>query len=76
MGGDPAYEIRVKGHLDPAWSAWFDGLAVTNLPDGTAELHGELPDDAALHGALQKIRDLGLTLLSFHAQPVRRERAE
>lgn len=69
MGADPAYEIRVKGHLDPAWSAWFDGLAVTNLPDGTAELRGELPDDAALHGALQKIRDVGLTLLSVRLEP-------
>lgn len=69
MGADPTCEIRVKGHLDPAWSAWFDGLAVTNLPDGTAALRGELPDDAALHGALQKIRDLGLTLLSVRTEP-------
>lgn len=69
MDTKPAYQIRVKGHLDPAWSAWFDGLAVTNLPDGTAELRGELQDDAAVYGALQKIRDFGLTLISVRTEP-------
>jgi hypothetical protein len=73
MDTKPAYQIRVKGHLDPAWSAWFDGLAVTNLPDGTAELRGELQDDAAVHGALQKIRDFGLTLISVRTEPEKTE---
>jgi hypothetical protein len=69
MDTKPAYQIRVKGHLDPSWSAWFDGLAVINLPDGTAELRGKLQDDAAVYGALQKIRDVGLTLISVRTEP-------
>ncbi len=56
-------EIRVRGHLDGTWSAWFDGLALTHLPDGETVLAGDLPDQAALHGALVKVRDLGLPLL-------------
>jgi hypothetical protein len=56
-------EIRVRGHLDGTWSAWFDGLALTHLPDGETVLAGDLPDQAALHGALAKVRDLGLPLL-------------
>ena len=55
--------ISVKGHLDQRWSAWFDGLAVTNLENGETVLAGHLPDQAALHGALTKVRDLGLTLV-------------
>jgi hypothetical protein len=57
------YEIRVKGHLDDHWSAWFDGLTITNEANGEAILRGQLPDQAALHGVLIKIRDLGLPLL-------------
>ena len=68
-----AYKIRVKGHLDARWSAWFEGLSVTNLPGGEAELEGPLADQAALHGVLLKVRDLGLPLLSVRA--VRRARA-
>jgi hypothetical protein len=70
------YRVRVKGHLGPEWSAWFDGLAITNLPHGVAELAGPLADQAALHGVLLKVRDLGLPLLSVttvrparHARP-------
>ena len=60
------YEIRIKGHLGPEWSAWFDGLIITNEPDGEAVLAGPVVDQAALHGLLSKVRDLGLPLLSVH----------
>jgi hypothetical protein len=58
------YEVRLKGHLDPRWSAWFDGLMLTEDSDGTTVIHGSLVDQAALHGVLQKVRDMGLPLLS------------
>jgi hypothetical protein len=58
------YEIRVKGHLDPRWSEWFDGLQITNEPNGEALLSGYIPDQAALHGVLAKVRDLNLQLIS------------
>jgi len=58
------YVIRVAGHLDGRWAAWFDGLALTHQDDGTTVLTGRVPDQAALHGLLHKIRDLGLPLLS------------
>jgi hypothetical protein len=67
-----SYRIRVKGHLAPRWSAWFDGLTVTNLPGGEAELAGPLAGQAALHGVLLKVRDLGLPLLSV--RPIKRAR--
>ena len=58
------YEIRVKGHLDARWSAWFDGLDLSRGPDGVTVIQGVIADQAALHGVLQKIRDLGLELVS------------
>jgi hypothetical protein len=58
------YEIRLRGHLDSRWAAWFDGLNLTNESDGTAIIHGPVADQAALHGLLQKVRDLGLPLVS------------
>jgi hypothetical protein len=68
---DPGrYEIRVKGHLDTRWAAWFDGLAIAPGSDGTTIIHGPVADQAALHGLLQKIRDLGLPLISVnHLDP-------
>ncbi|HXX77822.1 MAG TPA: hypothetical protein VEI53_04985 [Ktedonobacteraceae bacterium] len=57
------YQIRVKGHLGEQWQSWFDGLTITNVEQGEAILSGSLPDQAALHGVLEKIRDLGLPLL-------------
>ena len=57
-------EFRIEGHLDDTWSAWFDGLAVSHTANGQTLLAGDLPDQAALHGALNKIRDLGLPLLA------------
>lgn len=62
------YQIRVKGHLDSHWSAWFDGMTITNQPDGEAVLTGPLVDQAALHGLLIKIRGLGLPLLAVAQQ--------
>ena len=58
------YEIRVKGHLDSRWATWFDGLTLTHESDGTTLIHGPVADQAALHGLLQKVRDVGLPLVS------------
>ena len=58
------YEIRLKGHLDSRWAAWFDGLSLSNESDGTTVIGGPVADQAALHGLLQKVRDLGLPLVS------------
>ncbi|TDW77440.1 hypothetical protein [Kribbella pratensis] len=58
------YEIRLHGRLDPRWAAWFDGMTLRTHADGTTVLHGPLADQAALHGLLQRLRDLGLPLLS------------
>jgi hypothetical protein len=60
------YEIRVKGHLDTRWAAWFEGMSLTHAPDGTTALSGMVADQAALHGLLQKLRDLGVPLLSVN----------
>ena len=58
------YEIRLRGHLDSRWTAWFDGLSLSNENDGTTIIGGPVADQAALHGLLQKVRDLGLPLVS------------
>ena len=58
------YEIRVAGHLDARWESWFEGLTLERLPNGETRLRGPLPDQAALHGLLARIRDLGLELLA------------
>jgi hypothetical protein len=58
------YEIRVKGQLDARWSDWFGGLKLTPLEGNETDLSGPLPDQAALHGVLERIRDLNLTLIS------------
>lgn len=63
------YAIRVAGHLDPRWATWFDGLTLTHRSDGTTVIDGPVVDQAALHGLLQKIRDLGLPLLSVTPAP-------
>jgi len=62
--GARRYEIRLKGRLDTRWTTWFDGLSLTHENDGTTLIHGPVVDQAALHGLLQKIRDLGLPLVS------------
>ena len=58
------YEIRLKGHLDSRWAAWFDGLSLTNDSDGTTVISGPVLDQAALHGLLQRVRDVGIPLVS------------
>jgi hypothetical protein len=63
------YEIRVDGHLGARWAAWFDGLAVTSESDGTTVLRGSLVDQAALNGLLQKLRDVGIPLISLRQVP-------
>jgi hypothetical protein len=58
------YEIRLKGHLDGRWAAWFDGLSLSHESEGLTVIRGHVPDQAALHGLLQKVRDTGLPLVS------------
>jgi len=58
------YEIRIKGHLDDRWADWFEGLTITLEEDGTTLLTGPVVDQAALHGLLKRVRDLGLSLVS------------
>jgi hypothetical protein len=58
------YEIRLGGHLEPRWAAWFDGMTLTHADDGSTVLTGPVVDQAALHGVLRKVRDLGLPLIS------------
>jgi len=58
------YRIRIRGHLDPSWSDWFDGLGITQEDDGTTTLAGPLADQAALYGLISRLRDLGATLLA------------
>ena len=58
------YEIRLKGHLESRWAAWFDGLSLTREGDGTTVIRGSVVDQAALHGLLSKVRDLGLPLIT------------
>ncbi len=58
------YAIRLKGHLDDRWAAWFEGLSFTHASDGTTILSGPVVDQAALHGLLRKVRDLGMPLIS------------
>ena len=63
--GEAVYEIRVHGVLDGSWSVWLGGLEVRPLDSGETVLAGPVRDQAALHGLLNKIRDLGLPLLSL-----------
>jgi len=62
--GAEYYEIRVRGQLDSHWNTWFEGLKVSHLENGETLIAGPIQDQAALHGVLAKIRDLGLELLS------------
>ena len=58
------YEIKIKGHLDPGWSDWFMGMKLTDLEGNETLVSGILSDQAALHGLLERIRDLNLRLIS------------
>jgi hypothetical protein len=60
----PRYELRVHGVLDPGWSAWFEGLQISNDEPDVTTIAGPVADQAALHGLLAKVRDLALPLLS------------
>jgi len=60
------YQIRVKGHLGLQWTEWFEGLTITLEENGDTLLTGPVVDQAALHGLLKKVRDLGMPLLSFN----------
>lgn len=66
MGTPTIYSIRVKGHLDPHWGDWFDGLAITHEANGEALLCGPVTDQAALYGILLKLRNLNLPLLAVN----------
>ncbi len=61
-----SYQIRLRGHLSPQWATYFDGFTLTNNENGEALLTGVITDQAALHGVLAKIRDLGFPLLSVN----------
>jgi len=65
----PQYEIRMLGRLGSRWASWFDGLILTNEDDGTTVIRGPVVDQAALHGLLQQLRDLGIPLLSLTRLP-------
>jgi hypothetical protein len=65
------YYIRVQGHLDTTWSEWLDGMSITNAAKGETVLAGELVDQAALYGVLNKVRDLGLPLLTVRRHVAR-----
>ncbi|MFZ5945573.1 MAG: hypothetical protein ACOYVD_15865 [Bacillota bacterium] len=62
------YEIIIKGHLDSRRAEWFAGLVITQLPGGICRLEGNIADQAALHGILNRVRDMGLQLLSVKRQ--------
>lgn len=64
MSAPLRYEVRVEGHLDEHWSIWFGGVDLTHEVDGTTTLRAVVEDQAALHGLLAGVRDLGLALVS------------
>ena len=68
------YQIRIKGHLDSQWTDWFEGLTITLEEDGDTLLSGPVIDQAALHGLLKKVRDLGMPLVSV--SPVEHDQAD
>lgn len=72
--GQPmVYQIRIRGHLSPQWTDWFEGLTITLEEDGDTLLTGPVVDQAALHGWLKKVRDLGMPLLSVNSLETNRQ---
>ncbi len=61
-------EVRVKGHIDADWSGWLAGLAVSHAADGNTVLTGQVPDQPALYGLLNRLSDLGIQLVSISAE--------
>ncbi|SRR5579875_1943694 len=77
QGTPGQYEIRLKGHLDDRWASWFDGLTMTRDADGTTLLAGPIVDQAALHGLLRRVRDLGLPLIAVsQVEPMQTSRPD
>ena len=75
--GQPTiYQIRIKGHLGREWTDWFEGLAITPEDTGETLLTGTVVDQAALHGLLKKVRDLGMPLLSVNRVPLNQVEAK
>jgi hypothetical protein len=69
------YEIRLRGHLDPRWAVQFEGLSLAQESDGTTLIAGPVVDQAALHGLIRRVRDLGLPLVSLQSvDPLPREK--
>ena len=64
MSEAETYEIRIQGRLGHRWAAWFDGMEIVTADDGITLIRGRIADQAALHGLIQKVRDLGLPLIS------------
>ena len=75
LGDTGGYEIRTQGHIDERWSDWFEGMTLAYEPDGTTVIHCPALDQAALHGLLAKVRDLGLPLISVTPVPPGHERS-
>jgi hypothetical protein len=71
LGAASGYEIRTQGRISERWSGWFDGFEVSHEPDGTTLIRSSALDQAALHGLLAKIRDLGIPLVSVVRTPAR-----
>jgi len=69
MNESETYEIRIQGRLADRWSSWFDGMEIAAADDGSTLIRGAVADQAALHGLIQKVRDLGLPLLSVTNTP-------
>ena len=69
------YQIRIKGHLGHQWTEWYEGLTITQEEDGDTLLTGPVIDQAALHGLLKKVRDLGMPLLSVDSMQPNQEDA-
>jgi hypothetical protein len=69
MDGRSLYQIRIKGHLDEPLASWFEGFTISNQEEGDAMLTGPIEDQAALHGILNRISNLGLTLISVNSEP-------
>ena len=65
-GKNSQYEIEIEGHLDDRWQEWFEGFTLTRTADGRTLLTGPIRDQAALHGVLKKVNNLGLTLISVN----------